>query len=130
MEKSIIFLGKLDEKNLFNTILKSKLLIYPSYVDSFSLTVAETLSLGIPVLAYETDAMRFEWGQNKSILRVKVGNYETMGKKLAQIMKDDNVDAIKTIAEKESIDVVRRFSWDNVIKAERGFYEWVSRIGY
>jgi len=57
VDKNIEFLGFIDkheEKSKFIDIVsKAKLLLYPSHIDSFSLTILESLALGLPVVSYD-----------------------------------------------------------------------------
>lgn len=124
---NIQFLGQLNQTNLFKTTIRSKLLLCPSYTDSFSLAIAETLSLGVPIIAYDTDAVKYEWASSKAVSRIKVGDYKTMGITMAKLLKEDDANEYRIAAQKDSSRIIQKYSWEKAIKAERGFYEWVMK---
>lgn len=53
METFIEYTGVLSDEELYMKLSKSKLLIYPSHSDSFSISVLQALFLHVPVVAYD-----------------------------------------------------------------------------
>src|SRR5437879_12682196 len=74
VEKNLAMLRWLSREDLYATIRRSKLLLYPSYVDAFSITVLESRCLGVPVLAYAIAALRTVWAARKGGYLSPVGN--------------------------------------------------------
>ena len=66
-ERNLKILGRIPKADLYRMIRRSKILLYPSYVDAFSITVLESLCLGVPVVAYNIDAMRMIWSLRKAV---------------------------------------------------------------
>ncbi len=58
IENRVVFTGFLDRIDLFRLTTEARLVLHPSHMDAFSYTVAESLSLGTPVVAYDIPAMR------------------------------------------------------------------------
>lgn len=55
---SIINLGKISQKKLYEQYEKVSALIYPSYTESFGLPLVEASRLNLPILAPELDYVR------------------------------------------------------------------------
>ncbi len=56
------YLGFVDRRTLLEKASKARLLIYPSHVDGFSLTMLESLALGTPVVAYSIPPIESVYG--------------------------------------------------------------------
>jgi glycosyltransferase involved in cell wall biosynthesis len=74
-KSKVIFTGLLSREDLYKLIRRSRLILYPSHVDSYSLAVLESLMLEIPVIAYRIPALDMYYGniECKGIWLVKEG---------------------------------------------------------
>lgn len=59
IEKSVNYTGYLTDSELQTELGSSLLLLYPSHSDSFSLVILESLSLGVPVIAYNIPGLSY-----------------------------------------------------------------------
>ena len=58
LEDYIVYKGYLNDDDLYKEISTSKLMIYPSHSDSFSIAVSQSLSLYTPVVAYNIAGLK------------------------------------------------------------------------
>jgi len=72
--RNIRYLGYLPPEKLYQEVAKHHVLIYPSYRDSFSLTILEALALGLGVVAYDIPAISFVYSRSSMVYVVKKGD--------------------------------------------------------
>ncbi|MEM4619569.1 MAG: glycosyltransferase [Desulfurococcaceae archaeon] len=76
--KTVKYLGYLDRDRLFKVVSVASVLAYPSYRDSFSLTVLESLFMGLRVVAYEIPALSFLYRQNPNVELIPLGDFKKL----------------------------------------------------
>ncbi|WP_338602478.1 glycosyltransferase [Sulfolobus tengchongensis] len=109
---NIKYFGEIIDKRVMYSILKSaKVFIYPTHADSFGIVVAEALACGVPVVAYDIPAMRYYYGDCKSVKLVKEGDVKQMFLEVLEIFKD--YDYYKALAE----ECASKYSWDKVAES-------------
>jgi glycosyltransferase involved in cell wall biosynthesis len=59
-------------------LAQSKLAIYPTRLDTFPLSVLETLSCGTPVIAYAIPAIRLNYADTRAVIKTKPLDIEEM----------------------------------------------------
>ncbi|MCX6654417.1 MAG: glycosyltransferase, partial [Candidatus Bathyarchaeota archaeon] len=119
LNENITFLGMLEENTLINTIKSSKLTIYPSLIDAFSLVVLESLACGTPVVAYDISAIRHNFSRCNAVIRCPPGNTECMAEQTLTIIEDESLrETLSEAAKKYS----SKYDWKNVVKAEKEGY--------
>ena len=64
----IQFIGQLTKEEVYSYLSSSNLLIHPTDSESFSCIVAESISLGTPVLSNDTGAIKTMIGENAGIV--------------------------------------------------------------
>ena len=95
-----------SKKNIYGIMKGSRVFIYPSHVDSFGIVVAEALSCGLPVVAYDIPALRYYYGDCGAVKLVKEGDIEGMVNAVKEFLKGEYHDIAKACAKK--------YSWDKV----------------
>jgi glycosyltransferase involved in cell wall biosynthesis len=119
LDRNIIFLGALEENALISTVKSSKLTLYPSLGDSFSLATLESLACGTPVVAYDIPAIRHNFGKCDSVIRCPVKDSQCMAEKTLLILKDEKLrETLSRKAKEYSAD----YDWKDVVKAEKNAY--------
>ena len=71
---NIRYLGYMPPEKLYREVVKHHVLIYPSYRDSFSLTVLEALALRLGVVAYNIPAIRHIYTHSSMVHVVEKGD--------------------------------------------------------
>jgi len=118
--KNIKYVGYLPpDKRLWEIVAKSKVLIYPSHHDTFSLVVLESLCLGTSVVAYNIPAITSLYRNLPAVRIVEEYDYKNMAEKAIEILKMD----LNTFREEHTDRNLLSFldlhcSWRNVAKEE------------
>jgi glycosyltransferase involved in cell wall biosynthesis len=88
--KNIEYVGYLPpNRRLWEIVAKSKVLIYPSHYDAFSLVVLESLCLGTSVVAYNIPAITSLYRDLPAVRIVEEYDYKNMAEKAIEILKMD-----------------------------------------
>jgi glycosyltransferase involved in cell wall biosynthesis len=117
--QNIIFLGELEEKALISSIKSSKLTLYPSLLDSFSLVTLESLACSTPVVAYDIPAIRHNFGKCDSVLRCPIKDTECMAEKTLSIIENEK---LKEALSKKAKEYSANYDWKSVVRAEKQAY--------
>jgi glycosyltransferase involved in cell wall biosynthesis len=88
-------------------------LVYPSYRDSFSLTILEALALGLGVVAYDIPVVRYFYRSSNMVYVVKKGDVELFATSIIRAFQErkEPDDYTKALIKKHS-------SWERVVRAE------------
>jgi len=119
LSENIFYLGMLEENTLISTIKSSKLTIYPSLVDSFSLVTLESLACGTPVVAYDISAIRHNFSKCDAVIRCPIKNIECMAEQTLSIIKNEKLK--ETLSEKAK-NYSAKYDWINIVRAEKEAY--------
>jgi len=115
LERNISFLGFLPREKLYSILKSSKVMIYPSYLDSLSIVVLEALAAGVPVVAYNIPAIKWSYYNTKAVQKVEVGNVRLMADRVLELLKNDR---LRTDLSIEARKFASRFTWDNAAAEE------------
>lgn len=85
LSDSVSFLGSLGTDGLIKAYLHSNVFVNPSYVESYSLILAESTYLGVPTVATYAGAMG-ELGNSKSLLYFSKYDYRACASKIISIL--------------------------------------------
>ncbi len=111
----IIYKGFLSDNDLYKEIGSSRLMIYPSHSDSFSLSVLESISVNVPVVAYDIPGLSL-YKEFKCVKLVKEFSIKSMAEQAIQMYShDDSIfDDIKLT---KFIEL--HASWENVVMSHK-----------
>jgi len=87
VENNVTLLGYVDEIEKFELLARSKVMIYPSYMDTFAIVVLEALSVGTPVVAYGIPAIKVNYKTN-AVISTQIGNSDEIAEKTLEILGD------------------------------------------
>jgi glycosyltransferase involved in cell wall biosynthesis len=124
LEKNITFLGSLPHYAVFDLIDSSKLVVYPSTLDTHPLVVLESLACGKPVITYKIKAIEMNYGQCRAVLMCPVKDIKSMADIILSLF--ENYDLRVKLSE-EARKFAMDYDWNNVIKAEKEGYFQVLR---
>jgi len=111
--------------NVLDIMKKSKILIFPSTMDTWSITVGEALSLGLPVVAYDILALKRAYPNCKAIIRIPIGNIDQLTEEAIKLLQ--NPHQLETLS-KEAISYMKNYyTWNDVISAEKSLYKELLR---
>ena len=111
--KSNIYLpGFVSENEKVKILSSSKVFLYPSKKDVFSISLADALSMGLPAVVYDMPFVT-QFG-NPGVYRVKLGDTKMMSRNVAEILRLCNSEPIKYADLRKVIqeDFRSKFSWD------------------
>lgn len=101
---------------LLKTVAKAKALVYPTFIDAFSLTVLESLALKTPVVTYDIPAIREIFGKLKAVKLVKEFDVNAMANKIVEFYNLKDYDSLFDEDYKSFIEFYS--SWEKVADAE------------
>ncbi len=110
LNNNIIYKGFLNTEDLYKEIASSKLLIYPSHSDSFSIAISQALALHTPVVAYEIPGLQI-YRKFKSVKLVKEFDTLAMAKEAIKILRMEN---IANLFDETVNQFIKIHNWDNV----------------
>ena len=109
LKENVRYIGYLPDEELRIELETSLLLLYPSHSDSFSLVILESLSSGVPVVAYDIPGLSY-FRNFSNVRMVKEFDISSMASSAIEILKNLNFSEL-TDSEKEFIKI---HVWDNV----------------
>lgn len=115
LEDNVVFLGALDTYELINAYLNCSVFVNPSYVESYSLVIAEAMRLGVPTIASFAGAMGELGHNNESILYFPTGDIRMCAFQISKVL--DNLDVAENLS----------FSAKNISQGRNNLYEVVSK---
>lgn len=125
VEKNLVMLRWLSRADLYRTIRRSRALLYPSYVDAFSITVLESLCLGVPVVAYAIDALEMIWGSRTGVFLSAVGDPKGIAERCAALITTGQLDEARRRMPEQSRRLLKEYTWPEVVRWERRFLDRV-----
>jgi len=112
VENNVTLLGYVDEIKKFELLARSKVMIYPSYMDTFAIVVLEALFVGTPVVAYGVPAIRINYRTN-AVIPVRIGDVNEVAEKAIKILGDEQYWAGLSI---EAIAYASTYSWNIIAR--------------
>jgi len=109
---NIELLGFLSEAKKFKIIKSSKMLLFPSYYESWGIVACEAMACGVPVVAYDLPIYREIFP--RGILTMPVGDTEKFADSVISLLNDE---ARRKRLGEDALKMVSRYDWD--IVAER-----------
>lgn len=86
LKKNISLLGFLDDKSALAILKASKIFVFPSHEEGFSLAIAQALACQKPVIAYNLNVYEEIFG--KTIFTIPKYDINTFSKKIISILKN------------------------------------------
>jgi len=121
LESNIKLLGYVAETTKFSLLKSANVFIYPSREDSFGIVVAEALACGLPVIAFDIPAMRYNF-TTKAVIKVPIGDYKQYAEHIINLV---NSDTERRMLSSEAVKFVARFRWDEAAVSELKAYRKV-----
>jgi len=80
--------GWADEKTKISILSNSGVFLYPSYYDTFSISLYEALSFGLPAIVWDVPFTRFNYSSTKAVIRVPFLNFEEFTKSAIEVFQN------------------------------------------
>ena len=113
VESNADVIGYVDECKKFELLSRSKVMIYPSYMDTFAISVLEALSVGTPVVAYAIPAIAINY-KTSAVTKVRIGDTIAMARKTIEILS--NKDRWTRLSE-EALAFSKSYNWTEIVKS-------------
>jgi glycosyltransferase involved in cell wall biosynthesis len=115
VKRNIIYMGSVDSKTLYETMSKSKIFVFPSHVEGWGIAVAEAMSLGLPVVAWDIPTIREVFGGSVGVRLVPMFDYQQFATEVQELIKNDGIRQKLGEANRE---YAKKFTWSQVIDKE------------
>ena len=107
------FIFNASRDDVLRNLSRSKIMIYPTKSDSFSLSVLEALSCGTPVIAYAIPAIRLNYNTD-AVIKVRPGNiHDAINSAYIVLTK-----GLWMELGKSGFNFSQKYNWDTVAKTE------------
>ncbi|MFP3287809.1 MAG: glycosyltransferase [Acidilobus sp.] len=123
--KNIEFRFNASSDEVLRLLASSKAFVYPTRFDSFGLVVLESLSCGTPVVAYDIPAIRFNYADTRAVIRVRPLDVKGLVNETYELLRGGELDRLG----REGVEFSRRFTWDDVARAEWSSLERIANEG-
>jgi glycosyltransferase involved in cell wall biosynthesis len=106
IKPNVKFFGFKDGIEKFQIIKQSRLLIFPSYYESFGMVILEAMACGLPVVAYDLPVYRGIFVQG--MLTVKIKDMRALSNLVLDLLEDDKKRQALSFS---ALELSRGFSW-------------------
>lgn len=89
--KNVVWLGSLDEENIVNQLRNSHVAVFPSFIESYGVAVAESLALGVPTVVSYSGALPEQGVDEHSLLFYPAGDVFMCASKIKQVFIDNQL---------------------------------------
>ncbi|MFC2003649.1 glycosyltransferase family 4 protein, partial [Chloroflexota bacterium] len=86
LEQNIKVLGFVDDETKFRTMKESKVLLFPSYYESWGMIISEAMACGLPAIVY--DLPIYQDIYPKGIVKVAIGNREAFASETIRLLTE------------------------------------------
>ena len=106
LEKKVIFVGFVEEKDKYVLMKGAKIFIYSSVFEGFGLPVIEAMNLGIPTIANNGSSIS-EFAKKGAIL-VNTKNVDTISTAICQLINDQEL--YRHVSKRSKL-ITKQFTW-------------------
>jgi glycosyltransferase involved in cell wall biosynthesis len=119
LSENMLFLGQLDRSSIIDLVTSSKITVYPSVMDVFSLVVLESLACGTPVISYDIPGITHNFGNCKAVSSCHTKDYSCVANHVILLLENES---LREELSKEAKDFVKSFDWRLVVRGEKEAY--------
>jgi len=119
--QNVDFLGFISDKDLVKWYNRAELVIVPSILEGFGITVIEAMACGTPVIGTNVEGIKGVIENNRNGVLVEYGNKKELASQIIRLLNSSQLrgklarEGFKTVQEK--------YNWDNIVKDTICLYE-------
>ena len=113
LEGNVVIIPICSEKKLYSLLKTSRVFIFPSLLEGWGIAVAEAISCGLPVVAYDIPALREIFGECRSVFLVRTRDIEAMARGVLKVLDRKDMEL-----QQVSIEYAKRFDWKKVTETD------------
>ena len=91
LEKNVIWLGGLESKELIDVMLKASIGVFPSFVESYGLAMAESMYIGLPTLSAYNGGYDYLGRNEHSVLFYPPKDYQMCAHNALRILQNESL---------------------------------------
>ncbi|MGQ9597038.1 MAG: glycosyltransferase family 4 protein [Thermoproteota archaeon] len=118
LEGRVDMKGFVQDEELVTLLNSSKLFLFPSRYDGFTLAVTEAMACGLPCVVSDIPALRETYGS--TAILVKPDDSERLAEVIEELLRDEKK---REALSKSSIEFTRGFDWKKTVSKEISFME-------
>ncbi len=113
LEKNILVLGYLEDKQAFSILKSSQVFVFPSHEEGFGIAILEAMACGLPVVAWDLPVYKplFPGG----ILYVPITHVTEFSSQITHLLQNKK---FRDLLSDQAIHVSKCYSWDSIAKRE------------
>lgn len=120
LSQNIFFAGYRDDAEKFSMLKSSRIFLCPSHYESFGIVIAEAMSCGLPVIAYDLPVYRDIYG--KHMLQVPLGAQKQFADAILNFLNDD---ALRRTYGFQGMYYIQKYDWRKIASKE---YEFLTEL--
>ena len=121
IQNSISWLGMMNADEMINEMHRSSMVVIPSYIETYSLLLAESMMVGVPSVVSFAGAMPQLATHNKSALFFPVGDHWSCAQQIERIINEPEL--ANKLSTEARITALQRNDKINVIQTQLGIYD-------
>ena len=121
IQNSISWLGMMNADEMINEMHRSSMVVIPSYVETYSLFLAESMMVGVPSVVSFAGAMPQLGTHNKSALFFPVGDHWSCAQQIERIINEPEL--ANKLSTEARITAFQRNNKTNVIQTQLDIYD-------
>jgi len=125
LRSSFTLTGFVSEYEKFNLLRSSRIFVYPSIKDVFSISLAEALASGLPSVVFKVPFT--EQFNSGALFRIKYKDLKSYSEKVADLLKMsyEKPDEFKKLSEMASLSIFNEFSWEKTCQEQINLIKYV-----
>ena len=123
LANSLEFFGYVDEKTKINLLSRAHLLVFPSVMEGWGLTVIEANACGTPVIAFNVPGLRDSIIDGETGLLVPYGDVKALANAIIKVLSEEE---LREKLSGNAIKWAERFSWEKTAEEFEKILEKVS----
>lgn len=114
LQNSVTMMGTIGDDEKYSLMKRTKVCVFPSYVEEWGLVPQEALACGLPVVVYDLPVYAENIADCPAAFRVRVGDFKSMARRTLELLADGEYSHYGKLGPA----CVQGFSWEEVAERE------------